>query len=184
MNQDLINVEPAGFFPRLGAYLIDMCVAGVVIGMINLPIGILRMVAGDSVCFKDILFDYDIFQIVNYLLMSAYFIVMTYTTGRTVGKMLMKLRVVSTVGTELTFWQVAFREIIGKYLSGILYIGYLMVGVSEQKLALHDRLADTRVIYNSKAYQNGKKSGVVTGTENSFVQAQTQDAGVDVNKGN
>ncbi len=159
MKQDLNNAEPAGFFVRLAAYLIDMCVAGIVIGMINVPIGILRLVAGDSVCFKNVLFDYDIFQILNYLLLSAYFIVMTYTAGCTVGKMLMKLKVVSTRG-ELTFCQVAFREIIGKYLSKIMYIGYLMIGVSEQKLALHDRLADTRVVYHNKKMETTKMNEI------------------------
>ena len=47
-----------------------------------------------------------------------------------------------------TFFEIAFREIIGRYLSTfILYIGYLMIGAGDQKEALHDYLADTRVVY-------------------------------------
>lgn len=154
MNQVSNNLmeqnSPAGFWIRLAAYVIDSIFVALVIGMINVPIFILRLTMGDSVIFKNILFQFDIFDILNYLLTVAYFIVTTYTTGRTLGKMLMKIQVTSVTGKNLTLWQVTFRETIGKYLSKIFYIGYLMAGLSEDKRGLHDRLADTRVVYKVK----------------------------------
>lgn len=140
--------QPAGFFIRLAAYLIDMLLAGGIIAMIKIPLWFVKLLAADSVVFRNILFDYDIFDIMNFCLLSAYFIIMTYTCGRTVGKMLMKIRVVSVNSKELTFGQVFFREVIGKYLSGILYLGYILVGIDGQKRGIHDILADTRVVYD------------------------------------
>lgn len=158
MNQASINYteleskpvknQPAGFFIRLAAYLIDSLLAGGIIAMINIPLWFVKLLASDSIVFKNILFGYDIFDIMNFCLLSAYFIIMTYTCGRTVGKMLMKIRVVSVSSHELTFGQVFFREVIGKYLSGILYIGYILVGIDSDKRGIHDMLADTRVVYD------------------------------------
>ena len=62
--------------------------------------------------------------------------------------MLMKIRVVSIKSHELTFGQIFFREVIGKYLSGILYLGYILVGIDSEKRGIHDMLADTRVVYD------------------------------------
>lgn len=150
-SQPIIEKEPAGFWIRLAAYVIDMILTRVILAMISTPIWLLKLMIGeDHVIFHNILFSYNIFDILNYLLIAAYFVIMTYTTGRTVGKMLMKIRVQSANSRELTFSQVAFREVIGKYLSGILYIGYIMAGISTKKSALHDCLADTKVVYDTK----------------------------------
>lgn len=156
MNQALTNYaeprpvkrQPAGFFIRLAAYLIDSLLAGGIIAMINIPLWFVKLLLSDSVVFSNILFDYDIFDIINYCLFTAYFIIMTYTCGRTVGKMLMKIKVVSVNSQDLTFGQVFFREVIGKYLSGILYLGYILVGIDSEKRGIHDIVADTRVMYD------------------------------------
>ena len=144
----LVKRQPAGFFIRLAAYLIDSLLAGGIIAMINIPLWFVKLLASDSVVFSNILFDYDIFDIINYCLFSAYFIIMTYTCGRTVGKMLMRIRVVSVNSQDLTFGRVFFREVIGKYLSGILYLGYILVGIDSEKRGIHDIVADTRVVYD------------------------------------
>lgn len=138
---------PAGFFIRLAAYLIDVCIAGCIIGIINVPLLFVKLMMSDSAVFQNILFGYDIFDILNFCLLSAYFVIMTYTSGKTVGKMLMKIQVVSETGKDLSFWQVFFREVIGKYLSRILYIGYILIGIQENKKGIHDMIADTKVVY-------------------------------------
>ena len=50
----------------------------------------------------------------------------------------------------MTFINVLYRETIGKYLSAIAFIGYFMIAIDDEKRGLHDRLCDTRVIYNFK----------------------------------
>jgi uncharacterized RDD family membrane protein YckC len=47
----------------------------------------------------------------------------------------------------LSYGRAALREVVGKFLSGILLgIGYLMVAFDSKKQGLHDRLANTFVI--------------------------------------
>lgn len=150
-SQPIAEKEPAGFWIRLAAYVIDMILIYSILAVVSTPVWLLKlMIGGEHMIFHNVLFSYNIFDILKYVLIAAYFVLMTYTTGRTVGKMLMKIRVQSTSSRELTFQQVAFREVIGKYLSGILYAGYIMAGISGKKSALHDYLADTKVVYDTK----------------------------------
>jgi len=63
----------------------------------------------------------------------------------TLGKMAMRLRVTDLEGRRISF-QRATGRYFAKYLSSIvLGIGYLMVGFTERKQGLHDRLAGTLV---------------------------------------
>jgi uncharacterized RDD family membrane protein YckC len=76
----------------------------------------------------------------------SYFVFFWTQYGATPGKMLFKLKVVTPVGTLITPGQAVIRY-FGQILSGlILGIGFMMAGWDEQKRALHDRLANTRVI--------------------------------------
>ena len=141
-----------GFFVRLTAYLIDLILIGAVLLLtIRLPILFIQASNPQSWFLSPILFRFTPYDILLYLAASVYFIVMTYTTGATVGKRLMNLRVVTCDDSKLTFVNVLYRETIGRYLSSLLFIGYLMIGASEAKQALHDRLCDTQVIYTFKA---------------------------------
>ncbi len=66
--------------------------------------------------------------------------------GATPGKMAMKLRVVRPDGSPISMGQ-AWGRTLGKQVSAlILMIGYLMAFWDEEKRALHDRMAGTRVI--------------------------------------
>ena len=57
------------------------------------------------------------------------------------------IRVVDTYGKQLTFPRALGRE-ASKFLSFmILFIGYIMAGLTERKQALHDMIASTYVIY-------------------------------------
>ena len=66
--------------------------------------------------------------------------------GATPGKMAMKIRVVRPDGSKISMGQ-AWGRTLGKQVSAlILMIGYLMAFWDEEKRALHDRMAGTRVI--------------------------------------
>ena len=61
--------------------------------------------------------------------------------------MLLRIQVVRTDGATLGYGKAFYREVIGKFLSGIIFaIGYLMAAFDDQKQALHDRMARTYVI--------------------------------------
>lgn len=148
MQNKLENQVNAGFFVRLAAYLIDSLIVGAALLMVRIPVSISSWWNPDNILVKDFLFAYSITDIVCYLLTSAYFILLTYYTGATLGKKVLHLRVVSVEERKMTFFEVAFRETVGRFLSGlILDVGYLMIGIHKEKHGLHDLLSDTEVIY-------------------------------------
>lgn len=147
MNQ---SVSKAGFFPRFGAYLVDSCILGIVILCLKIPVGILELCFPDLFIFSNILFHFDLFDILFYLLTVAYFVLFTCFTGTTIGKRLFNLAVVDKEGNKLTFWNAVYRETVGKYLSGFFYFGYIMIFIDKDNRAFHDYLCDSLVIYTCK----------------------------------
>ena len=141
-----------GFFVRLSAFLIDSLLVGLLTLAVSLPISILCNVLPGDLGNQAILFRYTLKDILRYLVGAGYFILLTYTTGKTVGKKAMNLRVINADGTlKLSLFNVIFRETVGRFLSAfVLCLGYLMAGIDSDKRALHDRLCDTRVIYEKE----------------------------------
>ncbi len=144
LNQDSNPVYYGGFFARLAAFCIDTILVGIVLLFVHIP----ALFLGGSPLYQPVLFQFSILDIVVYLLGKVYFVLLTYATGSTLGKRALSLRVVAADEEKLSFWNVLYRETIGKYLSAaVLHLGYLMAGIDGEKRALHDMLADTRVVY-------------------------------------
>jgi len=81
------------------------------------------------------------------LLQAAYFTILTWRYGQTLGKKALNLKVVTTEYGSLSFGKVFLREVIGKFISTIiLFIGFLWVAWDEKKQAVHDKLAGTYVV--------------------------------------
>ena len=138
----------AGFFVRLAAYLIDWLVVGTALLAVKVPIWISSFSTPNNPLVRDFIFNYSIADIVIYALTATYFILPTYYAGRTLGKRLLQLKVISVEDRQMTFFEVLYRETVGKFLSGILMgVGYLMIVIDKQKRGIHDLLADTEVIY-------------------------------------
>lgn len=141
----------AGFFVRLFAYIIDSFVIAFTLAMPNLIIFFLGLGNNDNFFLRSILFNFSLWDIIQYLLTTAYFVLFTYFSGSTLGKMALRIKVVPNKEEKLSFFDVLFRETIGKYLAAlILNLGYLLICVDKEKRGLHDILADTRVIYTCK----------------------------------
>jgi uncharacterized RDD family membrane protein YckC len=67
--------------------------------------------------------------------------------GQTWGKQLVGIKVVRDSGEDIGVGTVVLREVIGKFVSGIICgIGYLFPLWDESKRALHDMVASTHVI--------------------------------------
>ena len=66
--------------------------------------------------------------------------------GATPGKMICDLRVVRSDGTRLTYGRACGRYFAKMLSQFTLGIGYLMAAFDDQKRALHDHVADTRVV--------------------------------------
>jgi uncharacterized RDD family membrane protein YckC len=61
--------------------------------------------------------------------------------------MALRIQVVRTDGTPMTYGRAFLREVLGKFVSGIvLGIGYLVVAFDRDKQGWHDKIAKTYVI--------------------------------------
>lgn len=142
------NLVYAGFFVRMAAYIVDLLIVGTVLLIVKLPIWITTLRYPNNMIVRDFIFEYSIADILYYLLKVIYFILLTYFTGSTLGKKLFHIKVISCENRNMTFFEVAFRETVGRFLSAlIIYVGYMMAGLDNKKRGLHDILSDTNVIY-------------------------------------
>ncbi|NOV00342.1 RDD family protein [Paenibacillus planticolens] len=131
------NVERsyAGFWIRFVALLIDTIALQTVFVILSLVTGTSPLKPPASL------------SIIEYVIALIYYVTLTVYFGQTLGKMILGVRVVRNDGKPLSWGAVLLREIVGKFVSGIiLLIGYIIAGMDSEKRALHDRMAGTRVV--------------------------------------
>ena len=130
MQNQLESKAYAGFFVRLIAYCVDMLIAALVVGMVKMPFS-LAASSGADFLKSNFIFDYSFLDVLGYVGIAAYFVLLTYFAHTTVGKMLFHLEV--ECEKEWTFVNILYRETIGRFLSSLLSIGYLAVIVQKEK---------------------------------------------------
>ena len=163
----------AGFFTRLAAYLIDTLFLFICLAIPRFMFWVIELSSPDNFLTREILFSFSMWNIVEYLLCTAYFVFLTYMSGMTLGKKAMRIRVIAKDGEKLSLFAVIYRETIGKYLSAlVLYVGYLLIGIDKEKRGLHDMLADTLVIYTCKVVEYKQQQTFTTIQHFSSVQPQ------------
>jgi len=109
----------AGFWVRLGAFLVDM-VFTIAAGALIPYIG-----AAAAVIFN---------------------IYLIYTRGYSLGKKVFNLRIEKEDGSKLDITDVVLREVLGKFVSGlVLGLGFLLIVIDAKKQGLHDKIAHTVV---------------------------------------
>lgn len=143
--REVVNGAPAGFWIRFVAILVDgLClwVVGFVVRFVAVRFfaGILgRRWGGEIVVMAVLIF-------ILMLPGALYYILFHWKWGQTLGKMALRLRVVTVDGFPISLGTSVLRY-FGYLLSAlILLIGYIMVGFRQDKRALHDLLAKTRVV--------------------------------------
>lgn len=149
MQNQLENKVYAGFFVRFAAFAVDSMIAALVVGIVKFPFSIAAM-GGANFLKANFIFDYSFLDVLSYVGVAAYFVLLTYFSHSTPGKMLFHLEVV-TSKEEWTFWNILYRETIGRFLSSLLCIGYFAVLVQKDKQGFHDMLCDTYVVYKNMA---------------------------------
>lgn len=165
-----VDMDYAGFWVRLSAYVIDSVVVFTGLLIVRLIFAGISLAGGDAITGTDILFHYSLKDIVLYGLKVLYFIAFTYLTGTTLGKKAMNLRVVSSNPEEkLTLLNVVYRETVGRFLCSLpVNIGYIVAGIDSEKRGFHDMLCDTRVVYRKKELQKTEP------IQNSVVEKQQE----------
>ena len=150
------GLEPVGFWPRLGAYIIDgvllyavfYLVWGTIAKLMNWQEPDLRQIKLTTMADLMPIFELLLRQsLVGYITRMIYVVGLTGSFGATVGKLVIGARIVRLDGSPIGYG-FAFLRFLGTLLSDwICYIGYLLVAFREDKRALHDLLVGTQVIY-------------------------------------
>ena len=120
------QIEYAGFWARLAAYLIDYFIIGIICWVISL---------------------FGLFgNILRYVILAVYLIGFWGAAGQTPGKAALGIKIVRLDGKNISFSDAILRFIGYIASSIILLIGFLMIGWHEKKRGLHDLIAATVVI--------------------------------------
>lgn len=136
------GIRYAGFWVRAGAYLIDGVVIYIAAFLISFIIVFVRALLTGSIG------DTGFASLIGFLVAISYYIY--FGSGRwlaTPGKRALGIYIVRTDGAPISG-----RLALGRYLSYVLSglplgLGFLMVGWSNEKKALHDMICGTRVVY-------------------------------------
>ncbi len=131
----------------MAAYTIDQTIVSLLVGGLWFGKSMLESVSPSLFIFKNVLFMFDIFDILLYLITVFYFVLFTTFAGTTPGKRLLNLAVVDEAGNKVTFMKALYRETIARYLSSFFYFGYIMIFIDKRNRSFHDYLCDTNVIY-------------------------------------
>ncbi len=86
------------------------------------------------------------FGFLSPIVFLAYFIGFASYRGQTPGKAIMRIKIVSMTGENVTLFMIAVRT-LGYILSGMLFgLGFFIALVTRRRRALHDLLANTHVV--------------------------------------
>lgn len=128
-------MNPAGFWIRFGASFLDGIIMGIPLAIIS------YLILGESDTW------------LTSLGSNLYFILLpVFWVGYTVGKKILGIRVVKLDESDVSFWTMVKRHLI----AGIFYmltlgvgviVSAFMVGIREDKRAIHDFIAGTYVTF-------------------------------------
>jgi uncharacterized RDD family membrane protein YckC len=150
-------VRYGGLWIRFAAYMID----GLVVSVFTVPLSVVNQLiivkmmpqlnqgtqpADLSGVWGPIITVQALIIFVSLLIALAYETICVGRFGRTLGKKILRLRVVRSDSSKVSYTRAGLRH-FGKMLSAsLLYVGFLMAGADSEKRALHDHMLDTRVI--------------------------------------
>ena len=131
-------MEPAGFGIRLAANIIDSLLVGIPLAIISFLLGL----ADDNIAINTI-------SVMYGLLLPVVW------SGYTVGKKIVGIKIKKVDGSVLGLGAMFMRVIVAGIVFGVtLGIGVIvsafMIGLRQDKRGLHDFMAGTQVVYDSR----------------------------------
>lgn len=144
----LAGAPLASFTRRAIALLIDFWVAGIIfilliLGFLSICrwLGFFPLGPDDNIAFTFFKNWYSLIWLVLYFTLSVYL-----SNGRTVGKRLCRIRVVSLIHNRVGFWH-AFERAIGYGASTLEFgFGFFQYFLRPDRRTIHDRIAETIVV--------------------------------------
>mgnify|MGYP000196765683 CR=1 FL=1 len=152
----------AGFVTRLAAFTIDILVVTFSIsfmwGILALILRffsfdlelVLTAIAGTNSFFRFVVIFLTGFGF-TFFVALVYNIFFWMLAGKTLGKAVMGIRIIGPRGTRMTFMR-SLRRYLGYWISALpLFMGYVWVLITDERVGWHDIFAGTRVIYDHEA---------------------------------
>lgn len=126
----------AGFFPRSAAFVVDTVIVAAV-AYATLKIALFAAGGGSHT---------EYLYPALFVLASTYFIFLHALSGRTIGKMLMKIRVINSEGEDVGVWD-SFIRWVGYFISAVVMLaGFFWAAFDSEGQAWHDKMAGTYVV--------------------------------------
>lgn len=135
------DMEYVGFWPRVGASIID----AVLVLIITLPP--LLMIYGSSFWTSDKFIQGPADFVISWVLPAVVYVWLWVKTGQTPGKMAIGAKVVDAETGQYISVGKAIIRYLSYFISAIgLFVGYIWVGLDPKKQGWHDHIAGTVVI--------------------------------------
>lgn len=145
LKEEVISFDLAGIGSRFTACIIDLI----------LIFGIATLTLGVGLFFTDTSFSFDSGGFINVLipiyfillfLGSTYFVFLEGFAGKTVGQMILGIRIIRDDGESIRLWE-AFVRWLGYFISGFfMFIGFIWAIFDSKSQAWHDKFAGTYVV--------------------------------------
>lgn len=157
----------AGFWRRVGAYLIDAILLGIVTSILGsvlgMPMGAAAMSAvmsGDPAAIAAAQSSGNLGNLISIIIGVAYFAGMESSSHQaTLGKKALGMVVTDLAGNRLSLGRAVGRY-FAKFVSAIILgIGFIMVAFTEKKQGLHDMIAGTLVHIGQPTVGNAETFG-------------------------
>ncbi|MDY0190804.1 MAG: RDD family protein [Desulfuromonas sp.] len=141
-NTDFGTEQPAGFWVRVLAAILDSMLCNLLVFVMGFVLGLLLNFTNSYMGPSAQL----LLMVMGILVTLFYYVFFTGYCGQTPGKMALHIKVVHKDGSDVSYGQAFVRETIGKTVSSLIFcIGYLMVAFRSDKRGLHDLIAATKV---------------------------------------
>lgn len=137
----------ATFWQRAAAFLVDMLLAAFLLTVTVWLVAVMLFQLGHDV--GDIRLQIDFHHWYSLIALVVYFALWTYfTDGRTPGKWLFGIRVISLAHEHMSFWH-SIERALGYGASALEFgFGFVQYFIHPNRRTVHDRIAETVVVRN------------------------------------
>lgn len=141
-----VDYKYAGFWMRFWAYFIDVIIVFSLNGILLSPLKFMNEGFPFEISF------WTLNGILAGVIYYVYFLLMTKYFQQTIGKMVFGIQVVRENSEPLTWGDLLFREVVGRFIYNVMFILkllYIVVAFSSEKQGIHDMIGNTRVVHVS-----------------------------------
>ncbi|HEY4601405.1 MAG TPA: RDD family protein [Cerasibacillus sp.] len=163
-----LQFQLAGLGSRATAFIIDYAILLISLIIISLSGFYLSVNLVETMDIGDAIFSTIIIFAFVFLVISGYFILFeAFGNGQTIGKRIMRIRVINENGNQITFIGSLLRNLfrIIDMLPGFYLVGLLMIFIHPRHKRVGDLVAGTIVVYERKHQFDGKQRKKLTPIE-------------------